>query len=74
MLGAQDRRPVPREFVEECPDLGRARRIELGGRLVEDEHLRAHRDDARDRDALLLAAGQGERLPIGQVADPEAVQ
>ena len=44
-------------------------RIELGRRLVEHEDARAHRDDARDRHALLLAAGQGERLAVGEVAD-----
>ena len=50
-------------------DRAGARRVELGGRLIEDEHVGAHRDDARDRHALLLAARQGERLAVGQVGD-----
>ena len=50
------------------------RRVELGGRLVEDEDARAHRHDARDRHALLLAAGQRERLAVGEVADRQALQ
>ena len=49
----------------------RAGRIELRGRLVEHHDVRAHRDDARDRHALLLAAGQRERLAVGEVRDAE---
>ena len=36
--------------------------------------LGAHRDDARDRHPLLLAAGQRERLAVGEVADRQAVE
>ena len=56
--------PSSRSATEPCPG-----RIELGGRLVEDQDARAHRHDARDRDPLLLAAGQGERLAVGEVGD-----
>ena len=53
---------------------GRSGRVELRGRFVQDEDARAHRDDARDRDPLLLAAGQGERLAVGEVADRQPRQ
>ena len=52
----------------------RAGRVELGGRLVEDEHVGAHRDDAGDGDPLLLAARERERLAVGEVADAEALE
>ena len=69
VLGAQDGRPGTRQFVEQLGDRDRPGRVELCGRFVEDEHGRAHRHDARDGDPLLLAAGQGERLAVGEVAD-----
>ena len=48
------------------------RGIQVGQRLVEQQHARLDRQRARQRDALLLAAGQlarqarGERLELGQ--------
>ena len=72
MLHAQDRRPTGGQLTEQGSDVGRSRRIELRRRLVEDEDVGAHRDDARDRDPLLLATGQGERLAVGEVPDAEA--
>ena len=69
MLGAQDRGPGTRQLIEELGDRHRPGRVELRGRLVEDEHGRAHRHDARDGDTLLLAAGQGERFAVGEMAD-----
>ena len=74
VLGAQDGGPAPRQRLEQVGDRRRPGRVELGGRLVEDEDARAHRHDARDRDALLLAAGQGERLAIGEVGDAQPRQ
>ena len=74
VLGAQDRGPGARQLVEQVRDRHGPRRVELGGRLVEDEDGRAHRDDARDGDPLLLAAGQGERLAVGEMADRQARQ
>ena len=69
VLHAQDPAPAAGQLRQEVGDPGRARRVELGGRLVEDEDGRAHRDDAGDRHPLLLAARQGERLAIGEMAD-----
>ena len=63
--------PTSGQLREEVGDRRRPGRIELGGRLVEDEDRRPHRHDAGDRDPLLLAAGQGERLAVGEVADRE---
>ena len=74
MLGAQDGRPAVRQLFEQVGDRGGPGRIELGRRLVEDEDGRPHRHDARDRDPLLLAAGQGEWLAIGEVGDAQPGQ
>ena len=38
---------------------GARRRVEHGRDLIEHEVARMHREDARERDALLLAAGKG---------------
>ena len=74
VLGAQDGGPAPRQRFEQVGDRRGPGRIELGGRFVEDEDARAHRHDARDRDPLLLATGQGERLAVGEVGDPQPRQ
>ena len=74
MFGTQDRRAGPRQFVEEVGDRGGPGRVELGRRFVEDEDAGAHRHDARDRHALLLAAGQREWLTVGEVTDRQAGQ
>ena len=72
VFGTQDRRPGPRQLVEEVGDRRGPRRVELGRRFVEDQDVGAHRHDARDGHALLFAAGQGERLTVGEVADRQA--
>ena len=74
VLDAQDRRPAAGEAVHQVRDGRRAGRVELGGRLVEDEHVRAHRDDAGDGHALLLATRQRERLALGEVRDRQALE
>ena len=71
---AEDRRPGSGEPVEQVGDRRRARGIELGGRLVEDEDVGPHRDDAGDRHALLLPARQRERLAVGEMGDRQPVQ
>ena len=45
------------------------RRVEVGERLVEQEHLRVAHDGAADGDALALAAGELRRLAVEQVLD-----
>ena len=74
VLHAQDGRPTPGQLRQQVGDARRACRIELRGRLVEDQDGRAHRHDAGDRHPLLLATGQGERLAVGEVADRQAGQ
>ena len=43
-------------------------RIQGGGGLVEEHHLRVHSECSRDRHSLLLAARQGGRTNVGLVA------
>src|SRR3954471_13912257 len=50
------------QLVHQLFDLGGRDRIERRARLVEQDHLGAHRDGARDAQALLLAAGQAQAV------------
>jgi len=52
------------------PQLG----IEIGERLVEQEHARVTHDGAAKRDALALAAGELARLALEIIADAENVR
>ena len=45
------------------------RRVEVGQRLVEQEHLRVAHDGAADGDALALAAGELRRLAVEQLLE-----
>ena len=49
-------------------------RIQRGGRLVEEHHLRGHRQCAGDRDPLLLATGQHRGPGTGLVLQANSVQ
>ncbi len=48
--------------------------IEVRQRLVEQQHLRLDHDRARERDALLLAAGQLRRPAVGEGGEPDQVE
>ena len=48
--------------------------IEGAGRLVEQEHLRTHRQRASDRHALLLTARQLARVGVGLVGEPDLIE
>jgi hypothetical protein len=57
MLDHHDRRPVLLvEAGEHGEDLGHAGRIEIGGRLVENQQARLRGQHGSDANALLLAA------------------
>ena len=61
VVGDDDDGEVALQLVDQLLDLQRADRVERGGRLVEQDHLRPHRDGARDAQPLLLAARQAHR-------------
>ena len=63
-----------REAADDLEDLARELRVERGGRLVEEEHLRVERQRARDRDALLLAAGELARVGVRLRGESHLVQ
>ena len=48
--------------------------VEIGERLVEQQHIGIADQRPRQRDALLLAAGQQRRRPVVQALEPEALQ
>ena len=53
--------------------IGRAR-VEVAGRLVGEEERRLGDQRARDRDALLLAAGELARLVVETIAEADALE
>ena len=70
--GHQHRRPTGVDLAEQVHDLERQIRIEVARRLVGDHQHRVVHQRARDRNALLLAAGQILRIRVHPVlqADP----
>src|SRR4029453_12052451 len=48
--------------------------VQRGSRLVEQHELRPHCERARDGDALLLSAGELERIRIALVGEPHALE
>ena len=50
-------------------DLIASLRIQLGGRLVQDHHIRAHDQHTGDRHALHLAAGQIKGIAVPVLPD-----
>ncbi len=67
----------PLEIVEQAQqrrDFADEPRIERGGRLVEQHHVGLHRQRARNRDALLLPAGQARRVLVLLAGQPDEIQ
>jgi hypothetical protein len=63
LLGDEHRRA---ELAGDVEDLDRSFRIELRGRLVQDEQLRLEREHRGEADALELAGRQGLRSALGE--------
>ena len=74
MLRDEDRGARRGAARQELHDRPRARRVKLRRRLVEDEESRPHAEDRGDGHALLLAAGQRCRQPVGKLGDPECLE
>ena len=65
------RRAAGVDAREQLHDVDGCRGVEVSGRLVGQQHLRAVHQRARDRDALLLAAGQLVREPLLLAGEPD---
>src|SRR6185437_6690313 len=72
--GDDDRRTRLVEFDEQPQQAPSKRRIDVAGRLVGQQQLWARDDSARDRRALLLAAGQDRRQRIHAIAETDPLQ
>src|SRR6266850_1055765 len=48
--------------------------VQRAERLVQQEHVRVEDEAPRERDALLLAAGELARMPVGEPAQPDQVE
>ena len=57
---------VAPEIVDQAQDLALGGDVERGRRLVRDQKRRLVRHRHRDHDALALAAGELERIAVGQ--------
>src|SRR3954470_11585799 len=68
-VGDRDRGPALRQPVERRLHVALGLGVERAGGLVEDQHRRVAQDRARDRDALLLAAGEA----VAALADDRVV-
>ncbi len=62
------------QALENVHDLDARPRVEVAGRLVRQEDRRLVDECARDRDALLLAAGQLVRIVVQSVAEADDLQ
>ena len=66
--------PDSRELADDGEHLADQLRVERARDLVEQHQLRLHRQRARDRGALLLAAREAVGVLARLVAEPEAVE
>ncbi len=63
--------PVLGEAAHHVEDLADQLGVERRRRLVEEHELGLHRQRPRDRDALLLAAGELVRVDVDLVGEPD---
>ena len=65
----QDGLPKRLQVKQQVADFDTRTRVEIAGRLVQDEHLRVVQEDARQLQPLLLALGQRHHQLVFQRAD-----
>ena len=74
MRGEEDRHAALAELVDQLVDVAGGDRVEAGGRLVEEQHLRVAEQRPGQGDPLAQALGQGAAGivgPVGQVDGPQ---
>ena len=71
MRDDEHRHPVPGEVAHHDQHLADELRVERGGDLVEEHHVRLHHQRAGDRDPLLLAAGELVRMLRRLLGEPD---
>src|SRR5690606_20120227 len=76
VVGHEDRRQAEPllQITQLAPHLHAQLGVEVRQRLVEQEHLGPNRNRPRQRDPLLLAAGELRRTPIGEAGEPYQLQ
>ena len=70
----EHRHPVTGQIAHHDQHLADELRIERGGDLVEEHHVRLHHQRPRDRDPLLLAAGELVRMLAGLLRQPDLLE
>ncbi len=66
--------PSAWRLAKSCHEFFARRRVEVAGRLVGQQDRRVVDECARDRDPLLLTAGELARLVVGAVGEPDLRQ
>ena len=66
--------PAASKALDDGLDLARRAGIEVGGGLVEEQHLGMQRPGARQREALLLAAREHARRPLREVRQADLLR
>ena len=61
-------------LVQQVQDLHARSEVELARRLVREQHRVAGRERPRDRDTLLLAAGELMREMVDAITEPDPVE
>ena len=70
-----DRRPMTKaEPCEQLDHIGTGLRVEVARRLVGEDHARLVRERTRDRNPLLLAAGELGRQVLAPRCEPDLVE
>ena len=72
--GEQHRHAVGHQAAHDAPQLGAAARVEPGGRLVEEQHLRPADQARRQVQAAAHAAGVGLGRSSARVGEVEPLQ
>ena len=70
----EHRHPDPGEVAHHDQHLADELRIERGGDLVEEHHVRLHHQRAGDRDPLLLATGELVGVLVRLLLEPDRLQ
>src|SRR5882724_8270930 len=74
VCGHDDLRAAQIDGGDDILDGARCRRVQIGRRLVEKEHLRRRRPGAGERQPLLFADGEGARRAMGEIGEAGVIE
>src|SRR5712692_10138069 len=74
MLDHDEAQALLAKLSNECEDFRLALRVEVGGRLVEQNHARSEREHRGNREPLFLAAGERSWIAIFEACQPDSFE